>query len=154
MVFGRYFTKIVKKKHSATSQDKKDWLTFTKHMGEVHSKDSDFLEKKNNVNKIQRLDLHGFTLDNANKSVKKFIINSFNNGFKKVLIITGKGLRSKSQDNPYISKKYSTLKNSVPEYLNNEEDLRNKINKISYAALGDGGEGAIYVFLKKKKIKG
>jgi len=153
MVFGRYFTKIVKKKYSATPQDKKDWLTFTSHMREVRPKDSVFFEEKDKVNKIQRLDLHGFSLDNANKTVKKFIIKSFNNGFKKVLIITGKGLRSKAQDNPYISKKFSTLKNSVPEYLKNEEDLRNKINKISYASLGDGGEGAIYVFLKKKKIK-
>ena len=97
MVFGRHFTKIVKKKNSVTLKDKKDWLTFTKHMGEVHSKDSDLFEEKNKVNKIQRLDLHGFSLGNANKIVKEFIINSFNNGFKKVLIITGKGLRSKAQ---------------------------------------------------------
>ena len=84
----------------------------------------------------------------ANKTVKKFIIESFNNGYKKLLIVTGKGGRSKSRANPYLSEKLSVLKYSVPEYINNDENLINKIRKISQADLKDGGEGAIYIFLK------
>ena len=94
------------------------------------------------------MDLHGFSLNKANKIVKKFIIESFENGFKKLLIVTGKGLRSKSHDNPYLSEKLSVLKYAVPEYIMNKENLCNKISRISKADLKDGGEGAIYIFLK------
>ena len=85
--------------------------------------------------------------------MKKFITDSFNNGYKKLLIVTGKGSRSKSHENPYFSEKLSVLKYSVPEYISNDEDLTNKISKISTADLNDGGEGAIYIFLKKNKFK-
>ena len=87
----------------------------------------------------------------ANKIVKKFIIESFNNGCKKLLIVTGKGLRSKSHDNPYLSEKLSVLKYAIPEYIQNDEDLKHKVGKISKAKLKDGGEGAIYIFLKNSK---
>jgi DNA-nicking Smr family endonuclease len=100
------------------------------------------------------LDLHGFSLDEANKEVKKFIIKYSNNGFKKILVITGKGLRSKSQSNPYISEELSVLKNSVPNYIKSNEILSNKIKSISLAEIKDGGKGAIYIYLRKsKKIK-
>ena len=79
------------------------------------------------------------------------IIKSFNSGYKKLLIITGKGLRSKSHENPYFSKKLSVLKYSVPEYIKNDEDLNNKIIRISEADIKDGGEGAIYIFLRNNK---
>ena len=82
---------------------------------------------------------------------KNFIINSFNSGYKKLLIVTGKGLRSKSHDNPYLSEKLSVLKYSVREYIKNDENLANKINTISTADIKDGGEGAIYIFLKNNK---
>ena len=117
-------------------------------MGSINAKKSDFLEKNINTNKVKKLDLHGFSLIEANKIVKKFIIESFNNGCKKILVVTGKGSRSKSYDNPYLSEKLSVLKYAVPEYINNDENLINKISKISQASLKDGGEGAIYIFLK------
>ena len=97
------------------------------------------------------IDLHGFSLIEANQIVKNFIINSFNSGYKKLLIVTGKGLRSKSHENPYLSEKLSVLRNSVPEYIKNDENLANKITSISTADIKDGGEGAIYVFLKNNK---
>ena len=65
--------------------------------------------------------------------------------------MTGKGSRSKSHENPYLSEKLSVLRNSVPEYIKNDENLANKINSISTADIKDGGEGAIYVFLKNNK---
>jgi DNA-nicking Smr family endonuclease len=143
----------VKKKYTATSKDKKDWNTFTEHMGSVQVKDIDFIDQNKIKKKIKKLDLHGFSLDEANKAVKEFINKYFNINYKKLLIITGKGLRSKSQNNPYVSKKLSMLKYSIPEYIKNEEDLSNKVIRISEASLEDGGEGAIYVFLKKNKLK-
>tara|TARA_Y100000590_G_scaffold352614_1_gene405261 strand:+ start:3677 stop:4108 length:432 start_codon:yes stop_codon:yes gene_type:complete len=140
----------VKKKFIASSKDKKDWMHFTKQMGNIHPKDVDIFEKKTQNNKAQKLDLHGFSLTEANKIVKKFIIESFDKGYRKLIIVTGKGLRSKSYDDPYSSKKLSVLKYSVPEYINSNKDLLSKIRSISKADLKDGGEGAIYIFLKNK----
>ena len=144
-------TEIVKKKNFISSKDKKDWVAFTKQMGNIKAKESDILKKNIKVSEVKKLDLHGFSLIEANKIVKNFIINSFNSGYKKLLIVTGKGLRSKSHENPYLSEKLSVLRNSVPEYIKNDENLANKINSISTADIKDGGEGAIYVFLKNNK---
>ena len=141
----------MKKKHFATSKDKKDWIRFTKQMGNVSVKESDLPRKNTEINKVQKLDLHGSSLVEANEMVKNFIIKSFNDGYKKLLVVTGKGLRSKSYDNPYLSEKLSTLKYSVPEYIKNDENLNKKISRISQADLKDGGEGAIYIFLKNNK---
>ena len=90
-------------------------------------------------------------MEAANKLVKKFVIERYAQGYKKLLVITGKGLRSKVVDNPYISEEMSKLKHSVPEYIRNEVSLMTKISKISKAELKDGGEGAIYIFLKNRK---
>ena len=141
----------MKKKYSVTSKDKKDWDVFTKQMGNISAKESDFLKKNVQINKVKKLDLHGSSLVEANERVKNFIIESFNNGYKKLLVITGKGLRSKSSGNPYLSETLSTLKYAVPEYIRNDESLNKKITKISEADLKDGGTGAIYIFLKNNK---
>ena len=141
----------MKKKYSVTSKDKKDWLTFTKHLENLYDKDADSAKAKTTVNKIKKLDLHGFSLEDANKKVKKFIIKSFEDWYKKLLVITGKGLRSKVHKNPYLSKQMSVLKYSIPEFIKNDEDLCNKMSRISKASLKDGGEGAIYIFLKQQK---
>ena len=86
----------------------------------------------------------------SNKIVKEFIIESFHRGYKKLLLVTGKGLRSKSYNNPYVSEKLNVLKYSVPEFIKNDEDLKGKISRILKADIKDGGEGAIYIFLKNK----
>ena len=151
MVFSWDITEIVKKKNFISFKNKKDWFAFTKQMGNIKAKESDLLKENIEVNKVKKLDLHGFSLIEANKIVKNFIINSFNSGYKKLLVVTGKGLRSKSHDNPYLSEKLSVLKYSVPEYIKNNENLANKINSISTADIKDGGEGAIYIFLKNNK---
>ena len=141
----------MKKKYSVTSKDKKDWDVFTKQMGNISAKESDFLKENVQINKVKKLDLHGSSLVEANERVKNFIIESFNSGYKKLLVITGKGLRSKSSGNPYLSETLSTLKYAVPEYIRNDESLNKKITKISEADLKDGGTGAIYIFLKNNK---
>ena len=141
----------MKKKYFASSKDKKDWADFTKQMSNISVKESDFLEENQQKTKVRKLDLHGYSLDDANKVIKKFIIESFNKRYNKLLIVTGRGLRSKSYDNPYISKNLSILKNSVPEYIKNDENLNSIINKITKADQKDGGEGAINIFLKNNK---
>ena len=151
MVSSWDITEIVKKKNFISSKDKKDWLTFTKQMGNIKPKESDLLKENIKLSEVKKLDLHGYSLIEANKIVKNFIINSFNSGYKKLLIVTGKGLRSKSHENPYLSEKLSVLRYSVPEYIKNDENLSNKIIKISDSDIKDGGEGAIYIFLKNNK---
>jgi DNA-nicking Smr family endonuclease len=141
----------VKKKYSASSKDKKDWVNFTNQIENIGVKEDDLLEENQQINKVRKIDLHGYSLNNANKVVKKFIIESFNQNYKKLLIVTGKGSRSKSYDDPYISKSLSVLKNSVPEYIKNEESLNSIISKIVQASQKDGGEGAINIFLKNNK---
>ena len=138
------------KKKVLSNKDKKDWDIFTNNIGNISAKEIDKTIKINQRDISRKLDLHGLSLSEANKSVKKFILESYNIGSKKILIITGKGLRSDSKKNPYISEKLSVLKNSIPEYIKNEVLLSNKIKKISTAPLEKGGEGAFYIFLKNK----
>ena len=120
-------------------------------MGTVPDKEGYFSKSTDNSKKVKKLDLHGFSLNEANKIVKNFIIKSSNDGYKKILIITGKGLRSKSQENPYISEKLGTLKYSIPDYIENDETVSVLVQKIIKADLKDGGEGSIYIYLKNKK---
>ncbi len=141
----------MKKKYVVSSKDKKDWIDFTKQISNISLKEADFLQNNTEINKVRKLDLHGFSLSESNKIVKKFVVESFDQGYKKLLIVTGKGLRSKSYDNPYISEKFSVLRYAVPEYINNDESLNNKVRKISIADIKNGGEGAIYIFLKSNK---
>jgi len=141
----------VKKKYSASSKDKKDWITFTKQMGNISTKESDLLREDIETNKVPKLDLHGFSLVDANKIIRNFIIKSYDSGYKKLLVVTGKGSRSKAYNNPYLSEKLSVLKYSIPEYIKNNENLNHKISRISEASLKDGGEGAFYIFLKNNK---
>ena len=138
----------MKKKYSVSSKDKKDWESFTKNIGNIENKDLHTDEQQNKNVKVRRLDLHGVTLNEANEIVKKFILDSINLRVKKIIIITGKGLRSKVYDDPYRSEEMSVLKNSVPEFISNDRDLKEKIIKITKAEVRDGGEGAFYIFLK------
>ena len=142
----------MKKKYSVSQKDKKDWINFAKKMDNISDKEDDSLQENQERNKIRRLDLHGHSLEDANKLVKKFIIESFDKNYRKLLIVTGKGLRSKSYDNPYISENLSVLRNSIPEYIKNDENLNSIINKIAQTERKDGGEGAINIYLKDKKI--
>ena len=141
----------MKKKYSVSSKDKKDWEDFTKKTDSITVKEEDLIRKNNREKKIPKLDLHGRSLDEANKIAKKFIIEYYNKGYNKILIVTGKGLRSKSYDDPYTSKNLSILKNSIPEYIKNDENLNSIIIKINQADKKYGGEGAINIFLKNKE---
>ena len=140
----------MKKKYTVSKKDKKDWNAFIKKKERVYDKDINLSDNSLVTNEIRKLDLHGFSLNDANKIVRKFIIDSSNIGCKKVLIITGKGLRSKVYNNPYLSEKMNVLKNSIPEFIMNDKDLSSLIIKTSKADKKHGGDGAFYIFLKQK----
>ncbi len=141
----------MKKKNFVTPKDKEDWISFIKEINNIQPKEVDSSKEGIKKNKLKKIDLHGYTLNEANQVVKKFILESFDLGYNQLLIVTGKGSRSKSYDNPYLSKELSVLKYSIPEYIKENKDLTSKIYKISPALQKDGGEGAFYVFLKKNK---
>ena len=141
----------MKKKYSVPSKDKKDWINFTKEIGNIRPKEEDLFEGNQQLNKVQKIDLHGYSLNEANEAVKKFIIKSFDQNCKKLLIITGKGLRSKSYSNPYTSESLNVLKNAVPEYIKNDEHLNSMVQKITQADYRHGGQCAINIFLKNNK---
>ena len=142
---------IVKKKNFVTSQDKEDWISFIKKIDNIKPKEVDISQINTKTSKVNKIDLHGYSLNEANQVVKKFILESFNLGYGKLIIVTGKGSRSKSYENPYLSKELSVLKYSIPEYIKDNKNLSSKIAKISPALQKDGGGGAFYIFLKKNK---
>jgi DNA-nicking Smr family endonuclease len=131
-----------------SDKDKKDWKNFLEKSEKLPNKDLKKNDKKIDITKS--LDLHGFTLDEANKKVESFIIDCFDQKVSKVKIVTGKGLHSQNDKDPYISKKFGILKNSVPDFIKNNPNLMTKIKSITDAEITDGGSGALYVFLKKK----
>ena len=132
-----------------TPEDLKVWKEFTSSKKEIENKDYYFDQKVTSVPKIKKVDLHGLSLDEANKKIEILVDKYFLEGVEKIIVITGKGLRSKTIDNPYVSKDLSILKNSVPNYINAHSKIKNKIKNISKAEVKDGGEGAFYIFLKK-----
>jgi len=140
----------VNKKKYPTEKDKKDWADFTKNLDNIEDKDKNLSKFKIPVKEVRKLDLHGCSLDEANSKVRIFINKSYEENFRKLLVVTGKGLRSKAYEDPYRSDDMSILKNSVPNFIKSNEDLLNKIIKISKAEQQDGGDGAFYILLKNK----
>ena len=133
--------------NNISDKDKKDWKDFLEKNEKLPNKD---LEKKGNKFHITKsLDLHGYTLDEANKKVESFITECFDQKVSKVIIVTGKGLHSQNDKDPYISKKFGILKNSVPDFIKNNIDLSSKIQNIKQAPRELGGEGALIIKIKK-----
>ena len=130
-----------------SDKDKKDWENFLSQIEDLPNKDLD-IPGDNKFKKIS-CDLHGYSLEEANKKVSNLIKNCYKNGTKKIIIITGKGLHSKNEKDPYVSKDLGILKYSVREYINSNDELMRLINEIKEASVEDGGEGAFYIFLKK-----
>ena len=132
-----------------SDKDKKDWEKFLKNEEKIPNKDLISL-KKIRHEKIKKIDLHGYSLQEANKSVESFIQKCFDNSVTKIIVITGKGLRSKNKENPYLSKDLSILKYSVPEFIENNSLLNKMIIEITDAKIEDGVSGAFYIYLKNK----
>ena len=130
-----------------SEKDKKDWENFLANKEKIQNKDIN--SKKIYRQKVKSIDLHGHTLEQANKEIEKFIIKSYQTGINKLIIVTGKGLHSQNEKNPYVSKDLSILKYSVPEYIKNNKSLMKMIYDIRDAKIEDGGSGAFYIYLKK-----
>ena len=133
-----------------SNKDKKDWDKFINSNEKLPDKDFKKIEKKNK--KTRSIDLHGFTLDEANKTIENFINKAFSENINKLIIVTGKGLHSENEKDPYVSKELGILKYSVPEFISNNENLMSMINEITDAKIEDGGTGAFYIYLKKNKL--
>ena len=134
-----------------SDKDKKDWEQFISSKNKLYDKDKKITEVKNT--EIRTIDLHGYTLNEANKVIEEFIIQSYSQNIHKLIIVTGKGLHSQNEKNPYVSKDLSILKYSVPEFILKNKELMKLIFKITDAKIEDGGSGAFYVYLKKNKKK-
>ena len=132
-----------------SEKDKQDWENFLSKKEKLQNKDINL--KKIHRHKVRSIDLHGYTLDQANQKISDFISQSYIAGINKLIVVTGKGLHSENEKNPYVSKDLSILKHSVPEFIKNDKNLMNKIYEFSEAKIEDGGSGAFYIFLKKPK---
>ena len=130
-----------------SDKDKRDWQNFLQSKEKLQNKDNS--NKKVEKSKINSIDLHGSSLDDANKIVENFINKNYNEGVKKLIIVTGKGIHSNNKKDPYVSKDLAILKHSVPEFIKNNNELMKKINEITEADIKDGGGGAFYIYLKK-----
>ncbi len=135
--------------NNISDKDKKDWQTFISSKEKVT--DKDFKSQKKNLLKVRSIDLHGYTLEQANNAIERFILKAFEERVNKLIVVTGKGIHSDVEKNPYVSKDLSILKYSVPEFINNNQNLMRLINDIQDATIDDGGSGAFYVFLKKNR---
>ncbi|MDA9108115.1 Smr/MutS family protein [Candidatus Pelagibacter sp.] len=142
--------KSIKKNYINNSdKDKQDWEDFLNDKKKIPNKDFDH-KKSIRHEKIKRIDLHGYTIEEANKAVEQFIQKCFDDDVTKIIIITGKGLRSKNVKNPYLSKDLSILKYSVPEFIEKNRSLKQFIIETTDAKIEDGGSGAFYIYLKNK----
>mgnify|MGYP001312534083 FL=1 len=132
-----------------SDKDKAAWQKFINSKEKIYDKDQRSL-KKNIISIEKTIDLHGYTLEDANRKVEKFISSCFEKGVTKINIITGKGNRSKNKENPYQSKDLSILKYSVPNFIRENKDLKNKIIKIDFESVESPAKGNFDVFLRKK----
>ena len=133
-----------------SEKNKKDWEKFISSSEKLPNKDTEF--KKKAFLKTKSIDLHGYTLEQANKSIEDFIIKSYEEKINKLIVVTGKGIHSQNEKDPYVSKDLSILKYSVPEFISKNKNLMKVINDIKDAKVEDGGTGAFYIFLKKNNL--
>ncbi len=133
-----------------SEKDKKDWQDFISKSEKLPNKD--ISQNKKTLIKTKSIDLHGYTLDEANKYIEKFITKSYQEKINKLVVVTGKGIHSQNEKDPYVSKDLSILKYSVPEFISNNKNLMKIIYEMKDATIEDGGSGAFYIFLKKNKF--
>ena len=140
---------VKKKDIKNLDKDKQDWKNFLNNKERIPNKDS--IHKKNiRYEKIKKIDLHGYTIEEANKAIEQFIQKCFEESVTKITVITGKGLRSKNVENPYFSKDLSILKYSIPEFIEKNKSLTRLIIETTDDKIEDGGSGAFYIYLKNK----
>jgi len=132
-----------------SDKDKKDWEEFLSSNEKLQDKDHKLKKKKQY--KTKSIDLHGYSLKEANETIQDFINKSYEENVNRLIVVTGKGLHSNNEKDPYVSTDLSILKYSVPEFIKNNIESMKKITEITDAKIEDGGDGAFYIYLKKKK---
>ena len=132
-----------------SDKDKKDWNSFVNSNEKLPDKDIKFKQKKTST--IKSIDLHGYTLEQANRAIEEFINRAYSDNISTLVVVTGKGLHSNNENDPYVSKDLGILKHSVPEFIKNNKEIMKKIIDIKEADIKDGGSGAFYINLKKFK---
>ncbi len=132
-----------------SDKDKKDWQNFLNSSEKLDVKDKE-KSISSSLKTEKTIDLHGYTLNEANVKISKFIDKCFNQNVSKINVITGKGLRSKNIDDPYQSSDLSILKHSVPNFINKNQDLMKKISKIDFDAVKSPSKGSFDIIMKKK----
>ena len=135
--------------NNISEKDQKDWENFLSKKERLPDKDNKLTKRI--TFKTRSIDLHGYTLEDANKSIESFIIKSYQDKINKLIVVTGKGIHSQNEKDPYVSKDLSILKYSVPEFISNNKNLMKIIYEMKDAKIEDGGGGAFYIFLKKNK---
>ena len=134
------------KKKDLSQEDKKTWEDYIKDPSDIFDKD-----KNNKINYRKerfKFDLHGFSLDNANKKVREVLLFCVENKYKELLLITGKGIHSTNYKDAYISKDFGKLKYSIPEFIRSDIELNKVVISVKEADFQDGGEGSILIKLK------
>ena len=134
-----------------SDKDKKAWESFVKSNEKIYDKDSSNETNPRRNISTKTIDLHGYSLENANKTINEYIKDCFSQNIKRLIVITGKGLRSNTQNDPYVSKDLSILKHSVPEFIKSNMDLMKLIKEIKSADIEEGGKGALIIYLKNSK---
>ena len=135
------------KKKDLSEKDLNTWESYIKNPSDLYDKEKN--NQKNQVTKDRfRFDLHGHTLDEANQRVRDIIFSCVKQKYKEILFITGKGLHSTSGNDAFVSKDFSKLKYSVPDFIKSDDDLNKFVLSISDADIKDGGEGAILIKLR------
>ena len=135
------------KKKDLDQDDKKAWEEYIKNPSDIYDKDKNY-SKENRRKERFKYDLHGYTLEDANRKVREIILSCKENNYKEILLITGKGIHSKNEEDIYVSKNLGTLRYSVPAFIKYDEELNNLIISINEAEIKDGGAGAILIKLK------
>ena len=131
-----------------SDQDKKDWKRFINNNERLENKDKEIQKNEKNFI-IKSIDLHGYTLDNANKTISEFINKCYLEGVQNIKVITGKGSRSKNKEDPYLSTDLSILKYSIPNYIKNNSELMKKVKELDFDSVNDMSQGTFNILLKK-----
>ena len=132
-----------------SDKDKKDWKEFIDNNEKLDNKDKEIQKFQKNFKK-KSIDLHGYTLENANKAINNFVNKCYLEGIRSIKVITGKGSRSKNKENPYLSTDLSILKYSVPNYIKNNSELMKKIKELDFDSVNNISQGTFDILLKKK----
>ena len=135
------------KKKDLDQDNTKAWEEYIKNPSDIYDKDKNFSKEYIRKGRF-KYDLHGYTLDGANRKVREIILSCKENNYKEILLITGKGLHSKNEKDIYVSKNLGTLRYSVPEFIKSDKELSNFIISINEAKIEDGGAGALLIKLK------